>query len=34
MCTKSIEEELLSEINNKSDFKKKWTLWKDLFLGI
>ena len=31
---KFIEEELLSKINNKSDFKKKWTLWKDLFSGI
>ena len=28
---KFIEQELLSKINNKSDFKKKWTLWKDLF---
>ena len=27
---KFIEQELLSKIN-KSDFKKKWTLWKDLF---
>ena len=28
---KFIKQELLSKINNKSDFKKKWTLWKDLF---
>ena len=30
---KFIEQELLSKINNKSEFKKKWSLWKGLFSG-
>ena len=28
---KIIEQELLSKINSKNDFMKKWTHWKDLF---